>query len=80
MRFNTDKCPKCGASPLGTIEDVSACAWLEPDESGGWRWEGYTDIHWDTQKTRVTDGKVTLSCSECDNSWDTEMEELHPCV
>lgn len=70
MQFDPAKCPACGADPEGTLETLEATAMLRYVESQGqWVWDGFTKMHWMTQKTVLTDGKVTLACSACRETW-----------
>lgn len=69
--------PDKGTQPVGTLEDVEAKAILEDAGDGWYKYKGFAEILWDTQKTRRSGcGKVIL-IDEDGDCWKAEMEEQH---
>ena len=75
MKFSSHVCHECGETAAGTLEDVEARADLDFDEDGTAVWSGNTEMLGDTQKTRLTNGLVTLMC-ENGHEWQASMIEV----
>lgn len=70
LTFDPAKCPKCGAAPEGTIDQLKGLAVLdEPNEDGSFDYSGTTQVWWNDQCT-ITDkkGRVALMC-ENNHEW-----------
>lgn len=70
MRWEIQKCPKCGKPPDGTLEVVQGLAVLISDDDGGFDYEGTIDIWWDSQESVRIEGLDVLVC-EGGHEWHT---------
>ena len=82
MKFEIDKCPKCGGDIHGTEDTLCATAELiRDDETGEYEYEGRTEIWWDSQTTDAgPSGHPLVRCSDCEHIWETPCDEYPPAV
>jgi len=82
MKFEIDKCPKCGGDIHGTEDTLYATAELiRDDETGEYEYEGRTEIWWDSQTTDAgPSGHPLVRCSDCEHIWETPCDEYPPAV
>ncbi|TAV38809.1 hypothetical protein ELI33_17115 [Rhizobium ruizarguesonis] len=55
-----------GHTIVGTCETILATAWISDidPETGEPKYDGGTEIHWDSQETIQRDGQILFVCSE----------------
>jgi hypothetical protein len=69
------RCPNCLNKRVGTVETVSAVAWLSPeqvDDEGQPEYsnEEITEVYWDTSVTEADDDRHPLMhCRNCSHEW-----------
>jgi hypothetical protein len=78
MKFETPKCPQCGAFADSIIEIVEGRANLQRSSNAGediFEYAGDTDMWWDEQKpVPHAGGRVSLMCPK-DHEWLTKMTD-----
>lgn len=73
MKFNPDRCPKCGGYAMGTGETIPGVAMMSREDDGTFEYDGETEVGWDGQTTDTSDdGKVELWCGGW-HSWFAEL-------
>ena len=74
LRIIPSHCPICGDPARGTLENLQGWAMmLYDDEHRDFEYDGYTKVLWDTQRTDVDDGMVTVIC-ELRHAWQARTE------
>ena len=81
MRFSTPRCPTCRELAKGTAEIVEAVAYLTFDDDGVTaEYEGYTEVLFDTAKTRQPPGslrgrQIFLTCTQ-GHDWTSAVDRF----
>ena len=63
MKFLPIRCPECGQTAKGVIEEIIGCAEFTVNENDEAEYTGHTEVWWDEQRTQKdSDGRVRLVC------------------
>ena len=79
-KLSAPKCPECGESPEGTVDDVPGIAEfsIDEDDESLVDWAGNTRMCWDGQMTRHKEGDDSLLMVQCreGHEWYTTMTDV----
>lgn len=73
-RYLQTKCPKCGETARGTLEQLEGCAELTFLPDGTCEHNGFTDVFYDSSATKQESGRDMLVC-RCGETWASRKEE-----